>query len=67
MARHQCRFVGAFQRRNSLAEKIRRHIQLFGRGPEAAYSGHFEKYPDQVPIRHSSGVARACVRTPALT
>jgi hypothetical protein len=42
-------------------------MQLFGRGSEAAYSGHFEKYPDQVPIRHSSGVARACVRTPALT
>jgi hypothetical protein len=67
MARHQCRFVGAFQRGNSLAEKVRRHIQLFGRGSKAAYSGHLEKYPDQVPIRHSSGAVRASMRTPALT
>jgi hypothetical protein len=39
---------------------------LFGRSSEAAYSGHFQEYPHQVPVRHPPRDVRSVVRTPAL-
>jgi hypothetical protein len=66
MTGHQGCLIGTFEQRDALAEKVRGHVQLFGRGSEAAYPGYFQKYPDQIPVRHSSRDVRAGGRTPAL-